>query len=220
MARDSASAPFDLKGAAHPLRPDAFVMPDKEKVRLIQEHMREILEILGLDLGDDSLKDTPERVAKMYVEEIFSGLNPANRPRMSLFENRYQFRDMVVEKNITVYSHCEHHFQPFFGHSHVAYIPNKKVIGLSKLNRIVQYYSRRPQVQERLTLQIAEDLRDTLGTEDVAVIIEAQHLCVAARGVEDPHSETFSSHYSGAFKDKSMRDDFLHAVRGSSTHYR
>lgn len=205
-----------VKTARHPLRPDAFVMTDKEKIRLISEHMREILEILGLDLKDDSLAGTPDRVAKMYVEEIFSGLNPNARPKVSLFENTYQYRDMVVEKNITVYSHCEHHFQPFFGHAHVAYIPDQKVIGLSKLNRIVQYYSRRPQVQERLTLQISEDLRETLGTDDVAVIIEAKHLCVAARGVEDPHSETFSSHYSGSFKDRGLRDEFLHAIRHST----
>lgn len=191
-----------------PIRKDAFVLPDKEKVRLIQEHFREIMEILGLDLRDDSLRGTPERVAKMYVEEIFSGLNPANKPKVSLFENKFDYKEMLVEKDITVFSHCEHHFQPFFGKAQVAYIPNGNVIGLSKLNRIVKYYCKRPQVQERLTNQIALELRETLKTEDVAVVIRAKHLCVSARGVEDVNSETITLRTSGRFKDKSVMEEF------------
>ena len=160
---------------------------------------KEIMETMGLDLSDDSLKGTPKRVAKMYIEEIFSGLNPANKPKIALFDNKYQYNQMLVEKNISFYSNCEHHFVPIMGKAHVAYISSGKVIGLSKLNRIVQYYAKRPQVQERLTNQIARDLQEILETEDVAVIIEAKHLCVSSRGVKDDSSETVTCFYGGSF---------------------
>ena len=142
-----------------PLRPDAFEQDDELKIELIQKHFKEIMQILGLDLEDDSLKGTPYRVAKMYVEEIFSGLNPANKPDVKLFDNKYQYNEMLVEKDITFYSNCEHHFVPIIGKAHVAYYSSGKVIGLSKINRIVQYYAKRPQVQERLTMQIGKDLK-------------------------------------------------------------
>jgi len=160
----------------------------------------EIMDVMGMDLNDDSLKGTPERVAKMYIDEIFSGLNPKNKPKMSLFENKYQYNQMLVEKNITFYSNCEHHFVPIFGKAHVAYISSGKVIGLSKLNRIVQYYAQRPQVQERLTNQIGKDLEHILQTEDIAVIIDAKHLCVCSRGIKDDTSTTITTYYGGAFK--------------------
>lgn len=182
-----------------PLRKDAFKLTDKEKKEKIAFHFAEIMEILGLDLTDDSLKGTPERVAKMYVDEIFSGLNPENKPKIALFENKYQYNQMLVEKNITLYSNCEHHFVPIMGVAHVAYISSGKVIGLSKLNRIVKYYSKRPQVQERLTNQIAKELKEILGTEDVAVIVDAKHLCVSSRGIEDNSSSTVTSYYGGQF---------------------
>ena len=172
-----------------PMVKDAFTKSDSEKKEIIAFHFSEIMKALDLDLTDDSLKGTPERVAKMYIEEIFSGLNPKNKPKMALFDNKYQYNQMLVEKNITFYSNCEHHFVPIFGKAHVAYISSGKVIGLSKLNRIVQYYAKRPQVQERLTMQIAEDLKKALGTEDVAVIIDAKHLCVSSRGVQDESSQ-------------------------------
>ena len=184
-----------------PMRQNAFEMSDDEKKYRIAEHFAEIMDILGLDLTDDSLKGTPERVAKMYVEEIFSGLNPANKPNVALFDNKYQYNQMLVEKDITLYSNCEHHFVPIVGKAHVAYISSGKVIGLSKLNRIVQYFAKRPQVQERLTNQIANELKDILETEDVAVIIDAKHLCVSSRGVEDNASATVTSYYGGRFKD-------------------
>ncbi|NND09565.1 MAG: GTP cyclohydrolase I FolE, partial [Flavobacteriaceae bacterium] len=154
---------------------------------------------MGLDLNDDSLKGTPDRVAKMYIEEIFSGLNPANKPKVALFDNKYQYNQMLVEKNITFYSNCEHHFVPIIGKAHVAYISSGKVIGLSKLNRIVQYYAKRPQVQERLTIQIANEIKTVLNTEDVAVIIDAKHLCVSSRGIKDDTSATVTSYYGGKF---------------------
>ncbi|TNE72979.1 MAG: GTP cyclohydrolase I FolE, partial [Bacteroidetes bacterium] len=161
------------------------------------------------DLSDDSLKGTPERVAKMYVEEIFSGLDPQNKPKIALFENKYQYGEMLVEKNITLYSNCEHHFVPIIGKAHIAYISNGKVIGLSKLNRIAQYYAKRPQVQERLTVQIGKELQDLLQTEDVAVIIDAKHLCVSSRGVEDVNSETVTSFYGGSFQINDVKNEFL-----------
>ena len=157
------------------------------------------MDVLGLDLNDDSLKGTPNRVAKMYIDEIFSGLNPANKPKIALFENKYQYNQMLVEKNISFYSNCEHHFVPIIGKAHVAYISSGKVIGLSKLNRIVQYFAKRPQVQERLTNQIANELKLILNTEDVAVIIDAKHLCVSSRGIKDDASATITSHYGGKF---------------------
>jgi GTP cyclohydrolase I len=159
----------------------------------------EIMDVMGLDLTDDSLKGTPDRVAKMYIDEIFSGLNPKNKPKIALFDNKYHYNQMLVEKNITFYSNCEHHFVPIIGKAHIAYISSGKVIGLSKLNRIVQYYAKRPQVQERLTNQIGEELKSILGTEDVGVIIDAKHLCVSSRGIKDESSATVTSFYSGAF---------------------
>lgn len=182
-----------------PLRKDAFKLTDKEKKEKIALHFAEIMEVLGLDLTDDSLKGTPERVAKMYVDEIFSGLNPDNKPKVALFENKYQYNQMLVEKSITLYSNCEHHFVPIMGVAHVAYVSSGKVIGLSKLNRIVRYFAKRPQVQERLTNQIARELQSILGTEDVAVIIDAKHLCVSSRGIEDNSSSTVTSYYGGKF---------------------
>jgi GTP cyclohydrolase I len=192
-----------------PLRQDAFERDNELKIELIEKHFREIMHILGLDLSDDSLRGTPYRVAKMYVEEIFSGLSPDNKPRVALFENKYRYRQMLVEKDIAVYSHCEHHFVPIVGKAHVAYISNGHVIGLSKINRIVDYYSRRPQVQERLTRQIANELRSVLQTEDVAVVVDAHHMCVSMRGVQDRQSRTITSDYSGRFLDDATRSEFL-----------
>jgi GTP cyclohydrolase I len=179
-----------------PMRPDAFVLSDEEKIIKIQKHFTAIMETLGLDLTDDSLSQTPKRVAKMYVKDIFSGLNPANKPSVTLFENKYGYSQMLVEKNISLYSMCEHHFVPIIGKAHVAYMANGKVIGLSKIHRMVKYYAKRPQVQERLTKQIAEALKSTLGIEDVAVAIDARHMCVECRGVEDVTSSTITSSLS------------------------
>ena len=186
-------------GLETPMRVDAFAISDEEKKSKIEYHFTEIMNALGLDLTDDSLQGTPKRVAKMYIEEIFSGLNPANKPKVALFDNKYQYNQMLVEKNITFYSNCEHHFVPIIGKAHVAYISSGKVIGLSKLNRIVQYYAKRPQVQERLTNQIAEELKSVLQTDDVAVIIDAKHLCVSSRGVKDDTSSTVTSFFGGKF---------------------
>ncbi len=183
-----------------PMISGAFEMPDHEKKYRIAEHFTEIMKILGLDMDDDSLKGTPDRVAKMYVEEIFSGLDPENKPEPTLFNNTYQYKQMLVEKNITLFSTCEHHFVPIVGVAHVAYISSGKVIGLSKLNRIVQYYAKRPQVQERLTNQIANELMEVLDTKDVAVVIDANHHCVSSRGVEDHSSSTISTFYGGKFE--------------------
>ncbi len=182
-----------------PMKPGAFDMSDKEKKERISILFSEIMDVLGLDLTDDSLQGTPDRVAKMYIEEIFSGLDPKNKPKIALFDNKYQYNQMLVEKDITFYSNCEHHFVPIIGKAHVAYISSGKVIGLSKLNRIVQYYAKRPQVQERLTQQIANDLTEALGTEDVAIVIDAKHLCVSSRGVKDDTSSTITTHYGGVF---------------------
>ena len=186
-------------GLDTPLKKDAFAISDAEKKNKISILFEEIMDVMGLDLTDDSLKGTPDRVAKMYIDEIFSGLNPKNKPKIALFNNKYNYNQMLVEKNITFYSNCEHHFVPIIGKAHVAYISSGKVIGLSKLNRIVQYYAKRPQVQERLTNQIGEDLKSILETDDVAVIIDAKHLCVSSRGIKDDSSETVTSFYSGAF---------------------
>jgi len=183
-----------------PMQATAFLISDEEKKKRIAFHFAEIMDTLGLDLNDDSLQGTPKRVAKMYVEEIFSGLDPKNKPRVALFDNKYQYNQMLVEKNITFYSNCEHHFVPIIGKAHVAYISSGKVIGLSKLNRIVQYYAKRPQVQERLTNQIAVELQDALETQDVAVIIDAKHLCVSSRGIKDETSATVTSFYGGKFQ--------------------
>ncbi|MFZ4784533.1 MAG: GTP cyclohydrolase I FolE [Flavobacteriales bacterium] len=192
-----------------PMRPDAFVLSDDEKIAKIESHFREIMETLGLDLTDDSLSGTPYRVAKMYVTEIFEGLNPANKPDIKLFDNKYKYSEMLVEKNITFYSNCEHHFVPIIGKAHVAYISNGQVIGLSKLNRIVQHFAKRPQVQERLTVQIANEIKQIMQTEDVAVLIDAVHLCVSSRGVKDTSSSTVTAEYSGKFNDPDTRNEFL-----------
>lgn len=186
-------------GIETPMKPNAFAISDEEKKKKITSLFAEIMDVMGLDLKDDSLKGTPNRVAKMYIDEIFSGLNPANKPKVALFDNKYQYNQMLVEKNITFYSNCEHHFVPIIGKAHVAYISSGKVIGLSKLNRIVQYFAKRPQVQERLTNQIAEELKAVLQTEDVAVIIDAKHLCVSSRGIKDDTSATVTSYFGGAF---------------------
>ena len=195
-----------------PLREDAFDISDDEKIEKIAEHFDQIMKILGLDMSDDSLQGTPYRVAKMYVKEIYSGLNPENRPEMRAFENKYNYDEMLIEKDISFYSTCEHHFVPIIGKAHVAYIPNKNVVGLSKLNRMVQYCARRPQVQERLTVQIAEELMKSLNTLDVAVLIEADHLCVASRGVKDINSKTITTQYNGKFKEEKVREEFLKHV--------
>ncbi len=192
-----------------PLRDNAFDLNDDQKIALIEAHFREIMDVLGLDLTDDSLKGTPKRVAKMYVKETFAGLNPANKPSMTLFENKYQYDQMLVEKSIKVHSYCEHHFVPIMGVAHVGYIANGKVVGLSKLNRIVQHFAKRPQVQERLTMQIADELRKALSTNDVAVIIDASHLCVSTRGVNDTGSTTITSAFSGKFEEDATRKEFL-----------
>jgi GTP cyclohydrolase I len=192
-----------------PLRADAFELSDEEKIDQIALHFGQIMDILGLDRTDDSLQGTPRRVAKMYVKEIFSGLNPANFPDIKLFENKYKYQQMLVEKNILFYSNCEHHFVPIIGKAHVAYISSGKVIGLSKINRIVQHFAKRPQVQERLTVQIAEALRKALETDDVAVVIDATHLCVSSRGVKDVNSSTVTSHFSGQFNEEARKTEFL-----------
>jgi GTP cyclohydrolase IA len=192
-----------------PLREDAFEIDDDLKIELIEKHFREIMHVLGLDLTDDSLKGTPRRVAKMYVKEIFSGLDPKNKPKAALFDNKYKYNEMLVEKDITFYSNCEHHFVPIIGKAHVAYISNGQVIGLSKINRVVQYFAKRPQVQERLTMQIANELKEMLGTEDVAVVIDAKHLCVSSRGVNDVNSATVTAHYGGKFQEDSTKSEFL-----------
>lgn len=192
-----------------PLREDAFDLSDEEKKETITFHFGEIMKTLGLDLTDDSLSGTPNRVAKMYIDEIFYGLNPQNRPKTALFENKFKYNEMIVEKNITFFSNCEHHFVPIIGKAHVAYISSGKIIGLSKLNRIVDYFARRPQVQERLTQQIGRDIQDTLGTKDVAVYIEATHLCVSSRGIKDVNSATVTSFYGGQFQHNNKRNEFL-----------
>ena len=186
-------------GIDTPMKANAFDMSNDEKKQRISILFSEIMDVLGLDLTDDSLKGTPDRVAKMYIEEIFSGLDPKNKPKVALFDNKYQYNQMLVEKDITFYSNCEHHFVPIIGKAHIAYKSSGKVIGLSKLNRIVQYYAKRPQVQERLTQQIANELKTVLETEDVAVIIDAKHLCVSSRGVKDDTSATVTTYYGGIF---------------------
>lgn len=195
-----------------PMREDAFVKTDEEKIEIISQQFKTIMETLGLDLSDDSLKGTPLRVAKMYVKEVFQGLNPANKPSISMFDNKYKYNEMLVEKNISFYTYCEHHFVPIIGKAHIAYLNNGQVIGLSKLNRIVEYFAKRPQVQERLTMQIGKELENVLGTSDVAVLIDAKHLCVASRGVKDDTSSTITSYYGGMFKEQEKRDEFLKYV--------
>lgn len=196
-----------------PLRKDAFNLSPQEKIKLIEKNFSQIMEVLGLNMNDDSLRETPNRVAKMYVNEIFGGLLPENKPEASCFENKYKYGQMLVEKNIIVYSTCEHHFLPIVGKAHIGYISKGKVIGLSKLNRIVDYYSRRPQVQERHTMQIVRELQNQLNTEDVACIIDAKHLCVNSRGIRDIDSSTVTSEFGGSFKDPNVKKEFLDYIK-------
>jgi GTP cyclohydrolase I len=199
--------------AETPMRKDAFDLSDEEKIDRIEMHFRQIMETLGLDLTDDSLAGTPKRVAKMFVKEAFSGLNPKNKPVARLFENKYNYDQMLVEKDITFYSHCEHHFVPIYGKAHVAYFSSGKVIGLSKINRIVQYFAKRPQVQERLTVQIGKELERILQTKSIAVVMDANHMCVASRGVSDTNSKTGTAYFSGKFKeDDSVKREFLNYI--------
>ncbi len=202
-----------------PLSKNAFDKTDAQKKQTIEFHFRKIMETLGLDLEDDSLKGTPKRVAKMYIDEIFCGLNPKNKPSISLFENKYKYDEMLIEKNISFYSNCEHHFVPIVGKAHVAYISNGKVIGLSKINRIVNYFAQRPQVQERLTNQIADELCNILDTKDVAVIIDAKHLCVSSRGIKDNTSTTITSYYGGKFKSRSVKNEFINHTLNCSNDF-
>jgi GTP cyclohydrolase IA len=195
-----------------PMRADAFELSDEEKIEKIENHFREIMTVLGLDLNDDSLSGTPKRVAKMYVKEAFSGLNPVNRPTTKLFENKYKYDQMLVEKDITFFSHCEHHFVPIYGKAHVAYFSSGKVIGLAKIKRFVQYFAKRPQVQERLTVQIGKELERVLKTQDIAVVVDANHMCVASRGVGDTNSKTGTAYFSGKFKDENVKREFLNYI--------
>ena len=196
-----------------PLREDAFEKTDEEKIEIIKQNIENILTTLGMDLTDDSLKKTPDRVAKMYVKEIFGGLNPIKKPSSSTFENKYKYNEMLVEKNITVYSTCEHHLLPIVGRAHVAYISNGTVVGLSKMNRIVDYFAKRPQVQERLTIQIVKELQKVLNTDNVACIIDAKHLCVNSRGIRDIESSTVTAEFGGKFKEESVKREFLDYVK-------
>lgn len=218
--KDSDSNTSALDGLDHlsssattPLREDAFALSDQEKKVRIQAHFRAIMDTLGLDLSDDSLAGTPERVAEMMVDEIFAGLHPDRKPRMSTFENKYKYGEMLVEKNIVVYSTCEHHFLPIVGRAHLAYISKGKVIGLSKMNRIVDYYAKRPQVQERMTRQIVLAMQEALGTDDVACVIDAKHLCVNSRGIRDIDSSTITAEYGGRFQEESVKQEFLKLIQ-------
>ena len=195
-----------------PLRADAFEKTDEEKIKNIRYHFGKIMEELGLDLNDDSLSGTPYRFAKMYVKELFYGLNPKNKPKLSVFENKYGYKKMLVEQNITIDSSCEHHFLPITGHAHIAYVPKDKVIGLSKINRLVDYYAHRPQVQERLSLQVLKELQEALGTDDVIVMVSAKHLCVSSRGIKDKNSFTTTIEYGGCFENEKNRQDFFKII--------
>lgn len=192
-----------------PIREDAFVLSDEEKIERIRENVREIMLTLGLDMEDDSLKGTPDRVAKMYVKEVFGGLHPKRKPNASTFKNKYKYGEMLVEKNIIVHSTCEHHMLPIVGKAHIAYISNGTVVGLSKMNRIVDYFAKRPQVQERMNIQIVKELQRVLGTEDVACVVDAKHLCVNSRGIRDVDSSTVTAEYGGKFKEEAVRREFL-----------
>ena len=202
--------------AETPLRKDAFEISDKEKISIIEKNVKEILFTLGMDMNDDSLKGTPKRVAKAYVNELF-GLNPENMPKGSTFNNKYQYSEMLVEKNITVFSTCEHHLLPIYGKAHVAYFSNNNVIGLSKMNRIVDYFARRPQVQERLTIQVVKALQKILKTEDVACVIDAKHMCVNSRGIRHIDCSTVTGEFGGKFKDKLIKREFLDYIRTDSS---
>ena len=215
---------FDTIGDNHigtstetPIRPDAFKLSTDEKIDIIKDDVQHIMETLGLDLNDDSLKGTPNRVAKMFVNEIFGGLDPTKKPKASTFNNKYKYGEMLVEKNITLYSTCEHHFLPIVGKAHVAYISNGAVVGLSKMNRIVDYFAKRPQVQERLTMQIVEELQKVLNTKDVACVIDAKHLCVNSRGIRDIESSTVTSEFGGKFKEKDTKREFLDYIKLETT---
>jgi GTP cyclohydrolase IA len=199
--------------AKNPIRHDAFDLSDEEKIERIKKDVENILHTLGMDLTDDSLKGTPNRVAKMFVKEIFGGLHPNKKPNASTFENNYKYGEMLVEKNIVVYSTCEHHLLPIIGRAHVAYISNGRVVGLSKINRIVEFYAKRPQVQERLTMQIVQELQIALGTKDVACIIDAKHLCVNSRGIKDIESSTVTSEFGGKFKEDQTRRELLEYIK-------
>jgi len=201
-----------------PVRADINKLSDDQKIKQIESKIKDILDILGLDLTDDSLKGTPKRVAKMYVKEIFKGLNPDNLPQLSSFDNKYKYGEMLVERDISVFSTCEHHFLPIIGKAHVAYISNGKVLGLSKINRIVDYFARRPQVQERLTVQIVKAMQEALGSEDVACVIDAKHMCLVSRGIKDITSSTLTAEYAGKFKDYNVRKEFLKYI-GIDTHF-
>lgn len=201
-----------MTSAETPLRPDAFIKSDAQKMVSIENHFRLIMEDLGLDLTDDSLNGTPHRVAKMFIQEIFSGLDPKNKPKMSVFENAYHYDKMLVEASISFNSTCEHHFLPIIGLAHIGYVSSGKVIGLSKLNRIVDYYSRRPQVQERLIMQIFNELKTVLETDSVMVVMEAKHLCVSSRGIKDESSFTSTIQYGGIFNEKENRNDFFNLI--------
>jgi GTP cyclohydrolase I len=210
---------FELIGDNHqmtsadtPLRPDAFIKSDKQKMDAIEKHFHCIMEEMGMDMTDDSLKGTPHRVAKMFIQEIFSGLNPANKPKISVFDNSYKYDKMLVEADISFNSTCEHHFLPIIGKTHIGYVSSGKVIGLSKLNRIVDYYSRRPQVQERLIMQIFNELKTVLETDNVMVVMEAKHLCVSSRGIQDESSYTSTIQYGGIFNEKENRNDFFSLI--------
>ncbi|CAM3958683.1 GTP cyclohydrolase I FolE [Flavobacterium antarcticum] len=199
--------------AENPVRKDAFELTDDEKIASIKVDVEKILQTLGMDLTDDSIQGTPNRVAKMFVQELFGGLNPAKKPSASTFENNYKYGEMLVEKNITLYSTCEHHLLPIIGRAHIAYISSGRVIGLSKMNRIVDYYAKRPQVQERLTMQIVQELQIALNTDDVACVIDAKHLCVNSRGIRDIESSTVTSEFGGKFKEESTRREFLNYIQ-------
>lgn len=199
--------------AKTPLRKDAFELSDDEKIKAIEKDIYHVMHTLGLDLTDDSLKGTPKRVAKAFVKELFAGLNPNNKPKMSTFDNNYKYGEMLVEKNITVYSTCEHHLLPIVGRAHVAYISNGKVIGLSKINRIVDYFAKRPQVQERLTMQIVQELQKAMDTQDVACVIDAKHLCVNSRGIRDIASSTVTAEFGGKFKEEAVKQEFLNYIQ-------
>jgi len=212
--------PADIIGDNHistsretPLKKGAFKISNETKLLLIEEKIRDILDVLGMDIKDDSIKGTPKRVAKMFVNEIFSGIQPQKKPKISIFKNKYKYSEMLVEKNITLYSTCEHHLLPIIGKAHVAYTSSNYVIGLSKINRIVQYYANRPQVQERLTIQIVEELKNVLNTDDVACIIDAKHLCINSRGIRDFNSSTLTSEFSGKFKQPDVRKEFLNYIQ-------
>ncbi len=210
---DDADLGHPFVGAANPMRDDAFHLTEDQKIEIIRKDVENILHTLGMDLTDDSLKGTPNRVAKMFVKEIFGGLNPDRRPKPSTFDNHYKYGEMLVEKNITVYSTCEHHLLPIVGRAHVAYISNGSVIGLSKMNRIVTYFAKRPQVQERLTMQIVQELQKALNTQDVACVIDAKHLCVNSRGISDIESSTITSEFGGKFKEAATRREFLDYIK-------